>query len=200
MACVTRHAHPSLLSRSPYDESPASTPHSTGTSSAVRRRGSIRIALGINYFHFGFLKFYPDLSPAELIASYTAQRLSLYWISASTTLQIIAVMECTIGCALLFNIGLRWVAPAFFFHMAATFLPLFLLPEVAFKFAPLAPTIEGQYILKNFVLVSAGLVVFAPHLRFLRRERPVKASVTYDLRAQPAGSVTAMSQSPTPQN
>ncbi|MCB1099375.1 MAG: doxx family protein [Verrucomicrobiae bacterium] len=158
----------------------------------------IRIALGLNYFHFGYLKFYPDLSPAELIASYTAQRLSLYWIDAAVTLQIIAVMECAIGCALLFNVGLRWVAPAFFFHMAATFLPLFLLPEVTFKFAPLAPTIEGQYILKNFVLVSAGWVVFAPHLRFLHRRAQSKVCAA-DVALEPA-TAAAVSQSPSSQN
>ena len=54
--------------------------------------------------------------------------------------------------------------------MAATFAPIFLLPEFAFKFAPVAPTLEGQYILKNLVLVSAGWLVFAPHLASLRRQ------------------------------
>jgi len=128
----------------------------------------VRLSLGLIYFHFGFLKFYPDLSPAEIIASYTAQRLSLHWLDADTVLWIIAVLECGIGLCLLFNVLMRWVAPLFFFHMAATFAPIFLLPEFAFKFAPVAPTLEGQYILKNLVLVSAGWLVFAPHLTSLR--------------------------------
>ena len=126
----------------------------------------IRLALGLNYIHFGYLKFFPDLSPAEVLANYVGQRLAHYWIDPGTALLVVAVLECLIGAAFLFNIGLRWVAPLFFFHMAATFLPLFLLPEVTFKFAPLAPTLEGQYILKNFVLLSAGWVVLAPHMHY----------------------------------
>ncbi len=145
----------------------------------------IRLALGLNYFHFGFLKFYPDLSSAEILASYTAQRLSLYWIDAATALRCIAIMECAIGCAFIFKIGLRWLAPLFYFHMAATFLPLFLLPEVCFKFAPAAPTLEGQYILKNFVFVSAGWAVLAPYWQRKNRAATV-----------PPNSPAAADQSP----
>ena len=126
---------------------------------------AIRLSLGLIYFHFGFLKLYPDLSPAEMIASYTAQRMSWHWLDTSEALRWVAVIECAVGFCFLFNVLLRWMAPVFFFHMAATFAPLFVLPEFAFKFAPLAPTIEGQYILKNFVLVAAGWVVLEPHLR-----------------------------------
>ena len=125
----------------------------------------IRLSLGLIYFHFGFLKFYPDLSPAEVIASYTAQKMSLHWLDSVTVLWLIAVLECVIGLGFLFNVWLRWIGLLFFFHMAATFVPIFILPEFAFKFAPLAPTIEGQYVLKNFVLVAAGWVLLAPHFR-----------------------------------
>lgn len=126
----------------------------------------IRLSLGLIYFHFGFLKFYPDLSPAEVIASYTAQKLSWHWLDAAACLRIIAFLECLIGVGFLLNVWLRWVGVLFFFHMAATFVPMFILPEFAFKFAPLAPTIEGQYVLKNLVLVSAGWVLLAPYLTF----------------------------------
>jgi uncharacterized membrane protein YphA (DoxX/SURF4 family) len=129
----------------------------------------VRLSLGLIYFHFGFLKFYPDLSPAEIIASYTAERMSLHWLDSATALQWIAILECVIGLCFLFNVFLAWVAPLFFFHMAATFAPILLLPEFAFKFAPLAPTIEGQYILKNLVLVSAGWIVLAPHMGHYRK-------------------------------
>lgn len=43
--------------------------------------------------------------------------------------------------------------------MPGTFLPLVLLPEVRFTHVPWAPTLEGQYIIKNLVLISAGIVV-----------------------------------------
>jgi hypothetical protein len=126
---------------------------------------AIRLSLGLVYLHFGLLKFYPDLSPAEMISGYTAQRLSCYWLDSGEVLFLIAILECFIGGCFLLNVFLRWVAPLFFFHMAATFLPIFLLPELTFKVAPFAPTFEGQYILKNLVLVSAGWVVLSPYLR-----------------------------------
>ena len=128
----------------------------------------IRLSLGLIYFHFGFLKFYPDLSPAEILASYTAEKMSFHWLDSVTVLWIIAVLECVIGLGFLFNVFLRWIGLLFFFHMAATFIPVFILPEFAFKFAPLAPTLEGQYILKNFVLVAAGWVLLEPHFRHFR--------------------------------
>ena len=63
---------------------------------------------------------------------------------------------------------MRTVAVLFTFHMAATFLPLLVLPEYAFKFVPFAPTMEGQYIIKNLVLVSAGWAVLAPYFKGFR--------------------------------
>ena len=124
---------------------------------------AIRLSLGLIYFHFGFLKFFPDLSPAEVIASYTAMKLTGFSMQAAGALWWIAVMECAIGLGFLFKVFMRVTGVLFFMHMLATFLPIFLLPEFAFKFAPFAPSIEGQYILKNLVLVSAGWAVVAPH-------------------------------------
>ena len=123
------------------------------------------------YFHFGFLKFYADLSPAEVLAAYTSQILVSYQLDAASVLQLVAVMECAIGLGFLFNVFMRTVAVMFTFHMAATFLPLFVLPEFAFKFVPFALTIEGQYILKNLVLVAAGWAVLAPYFRRSKRGR-----------------------------
>lgn len=141
-------------------------PHPSATSIHL-----IRVSLGLIYFHFGFLKFYPDLSPAEVLAGYTSQRLTAYLLDASTVMLIVAVLECVIGLGFLFNVCLRVVGVLFTFHMAATFLPLFLLPEFSYRFVPFAPTIEGQYILKNLVLVSAGWAVLAPHFRGIRLPR-----------------------------
>lgn len=132
----------------------------------------VRLALACNYCHFGFLKFYPDLSSAEVIAGYTAQRLTLYAMTPETALFCIAVMECVIGCGFLFNVLLRWVAPVFVFHMVVTFLPLLVFPEVCFKFAPLAPTLVGQYILKNLVLLSAGWLVLGPWMPRRAKTKP----------------------------
>ena len=129
----------------------------------------IRVSLGLIYFHFGFLKFYADLSPAEVLAGYTSQVLVSYELDAVSVLWIVAILECAIGLGFLLQIFMRTVAILFTFHMIATFLPLFLLPEFAFKFVPFAFTMEGQYIIKNLVLVTAGWAVLAPYFRRPKR-------------------------------
>jgi uncharacterized membrane protein YkgB len=124
----------------------------------------LRLALGFIYFHFGMLKFFPDLSPAELLASQTIMRLTGGALDADTALRYLAIMECTIGLALIFNVWMRATFVLFLIHMLGTFAPLFVLPELTFKISPLAPTIEGQYILKNIVFVAAAWAVFFPCL------------------------------------
>ncbi len=124
----------------------------------------LRLALGIIYFHFGFLKFFPDLSPAELLATQTIVRLTGGMLDANTAQFWLAMLECGLGLALIFNVWMRAAFVVFLFHMLGTFTPLFLLPELAFKISPLAPTLEGQYILKNIVFVAAAWAVFVPEL------------------------------------
>jgi len=43
--------------------------------------------------------------------------------------------------------------------MPGTFLPLVLLPEVCFTNFPFGLTTEGQYIIKNLIIISAAIVV-----------------------------------------
>jgi hypothetical protein len=138
---------------------------------AVTRPTFLRLSAGYIYFHFGVLKFYPDLSPGEMIASQSMMKLSMYRIDASTALWWLAVVECAIGLSFLFNIGMRWMFFVFVAHQLSTFVPLFALPEITFKIAPLAPTMEGQYILKNLVSLAAGWTVMFPAVKEAWRER-----------------------------
>lgn len=124
----------------------------------------LRISLGLIYFHFGILKFFPDLSPAELLAGQTIMRLTSGFVDAHQAMFWLAVLECGLGLCLLFNVFMRTAFVLFLLHMVGTFAPLFVLPELTFKIAPLAPTMEGQYILKNIVFVAAGLAVLGPCL------------------------------------
>ncbi len=134
--------------------------HSDSTS--YRSPAFLCFALGLVYLHFGMLKLFPDLSPAEMIATQTVIRLSWSWLDAQTALWTLAVFECLLGIAFLFRLAPRWVPFVFFAHMAGTCAPLFLLPELTFKIAPFAPTLEGQYILKNLVFIAAAWTVLAP--------------------------------------
>lgn len=119
----------------------------------------IRFALALVYFFFGVLKFFPDLSTAEMLATQTILRLRL-GMSATTALFALALFECGIGLAFALGVRMRILFPIFLVHMLGTLAPLVLLPELTFKFAPFAPTLEGQYILKNAVLIAAGWALY----------------------------------------
>lgn len=122
----------------------------------------LRLSAGFVYFYFGFLKFFPDLSPGELLAGQTLMRLSWHRLEASDALWLLACVECVIGLSFLFNIGMKYFFILFLFHQASTFIPLVMFPELTFKVAPFAPTMEGQYILKNLVSLAVGWTVMMP--------------------------------------
>jgi hypothetical protein len=73
----------------------------------------------------------------------------------------LAIWETLIGIGLLFNIFLRETLLLLYLQMAGTFLPVFLFPAEVFFKIPYAPTLEGQYIIKNLVIIGAGIVLGA---------------------------------------
>lgn len=121
----------------------------------------IRIALGIVFFWFGVLKFFPGLSVAEDLASRTISMLSLGYVRPSVSLPILAAWECAIGLGLAMGKFLRLTLLLLFLQMMGTFLPLILFPAETWAHFPYAPSLEGQYIIKNLVLLGAGIVVGA---------------------------------------
>ncbi len=161
------------------DEEHDNIPMKTDDLSRVAPQGSdeikdpvlLRLALGYVYFHFGFLKFFPDLSPAEWMAGQTVMQLTGFMMNAETSLKLLAILECAIGLGLLFKACLRTVSVLFLLHMIGTYLPVFLMPELIFKVAPFAPNLEGQYIIKNLVFIAAGWTILMPHA-FRRHDEP----------------------------
>jgi uncharacterized membrane protein YphA (DoxX/SURF4 family) len=121
----------------------------------------LRISLGIVFFWFGFLKFFPGLSPADQIATETISKLTFGVILPDISIIILAVWETLIGIGLLSGKFLRVTLLLLFTQMIGTMSPLFLFPTETFTRFPFVPTLEGQYIIKNLVLISAGLVVGA---------------------------------------
>ena len=119
----------------------------------------IRASLAIVYFHFGVLKFFPDLSSAEMLAIQTILRLRL-GADVHTILYGLAIFECAIALMLVLKVSMGVVFPLFILHMLGTFLPVYFLPELAFKYVPFAPNLVGQYILKNLVFIAAGWALY----------------------------------------
>ena len=124
------------------------------------------------------LKCFPDLSPAEMLASQTVMSISSHWLDAHAALWWLAILECSIGLGLIFNLLPRLTFVLFIAHMAGTSMPLFLLPEFTFKIAPFAPNVEGQYIFKNIVFLAAGWTALLPHVfpRSAPRQSTVQAA------------------------
>lgn len=118
-----------------------------------------RLALGLIFVWFGILKFVPGLSEAEDLAKRTLMKVSFGYIPAQFCLYILAAWECAIGLGFLSGKFLRSTLILLFLQLPGTFLPLLYFPSETWKRIPYAPTLEGQYILKNLVLISAGIVI-----------------------------------------
>lgn len=124
----------------------------------------MRVALAVVFLWFGALKFFPGLSPAESLAGRTIETLTLGLVPAPTALLVLAVWECLIGLGLLSGRFMRATLALLFVQMLGTFVPLVLFPSETFSAFPYAPTLEGQYIIKNVVLI-AGAVILAATVR-----------------------------------
>ncbi len=124
----------------------------------------LRISLGIVFLWFGVLKFLPELSPAEELATRTIQTLTLGLVEPSLSRPVLAAWEVLIGIGLITNRYLGATLVLLIVQMLGTFTPLVLFPQETWVQFPIAPTMEGQYILKNIVLLSAGLVIGAVSL------------------------------------
>ncbi len=119
----------------------------------------LRSSLGINFLWFGLLKFFPGMSPAQDLATNTIEQLTFGIVEPSVSIYILATWEMLIGLGLITGLFLRATLFLLFLQMLGTLTPLILFPEQTFVRFPYAPTLEGQYIIKNMVLISAALVV-----------------------------------------
>jgi len=120
-----------------------------------------RFALGVIFLWFGALKFLPGASPAEDLAARTVEALTLGAVGPAVAVPVLAVWECAIGLGLLTGLFLRATLFLVAAQMLGTITPLFLFPAETFTVFPLVPTLEGQYIIKNLVIIGAAMVVGA---------------------------------------
>jgi uncharacterized membrane protein YkgB len=113
----------------------------------------LRYSLGLTFIWFGLLKPLGMSPAAELVAN------TVYVVPPELFVPILGWWEVLIGLCLLYRPLIRLGVLLLFVQMPGTFLPLVLLPEATWTAAPYAPTLEGQYIMKNLVLIAAALVV-----------------------------------------
>ena len=121
----------------------------------------LRISIGVVYLWFGLLKFFPGMSPAQDLATRTIGALTFGLVPGAVSVPLLAALETVLGLGLLSGRYLRATILLLLLQMAGTVTPLFLFPGETFTAFPMAPTLEGQYIIKNIVLVSAAVLIGA---------------------------------------
>ena len=122
----------------------------------------IRFPLFIIFFWFGLLKVI-ELSPARQLIIDT-----VFWmpfLSAEAWVIVIGYWEMLIAIFFLAKRTTFLAMILLFLQMSGTFMPLILLPDISFQSSnPLLPTLEGQYIIKNIIIITAALVIGRKHL------------------------------------
>jgi uncharacterized membrane protein YkgB len=114
----------------------------------------LRISLGIVFLWFGLLKIF-DVSPVGGLVART-----IYWFDPDIVVPALGAVEVFVGACLLAGRLMRVALPLLVLQMAGTFLVLVILPGVAFRDGnPLLLTVEGEFVVKNLVLLSAALVI-----------------------------------------
>jgi uncharacterized membrane protein YkgB len=125
-----------------------------GIAGWMRSHGPLlaRVALAVVFIWFGVLKPFGLSSADELV------RRTVYWVDPAWFIPLLGWWEVAIGVCMLVRPLVRVAIPLLFLQMPGTFLPLVLLPDVCWDHAPFVPTMEGQYIIKNLVLIAAAIV------------------------------------------
>lgn len=113
----------------------------------------MRIALALVYIWFGALKIF-GMSPAGELVEET-----VYWFRPEIFVPVLGICEVLIGLGLLIKKCIPYTILLLLLHMCATLFPVFILQNVCFDTFPYCPTLIGQYIIKNVVLIAGALVV-----------------------------------------
>ncbi|WIV66157.1 DoxX family protein [Natrialbaceae archaeon AArc-T1-2] len=114
---------------------------------------TLRAAVAVVFIWFGALKVFAVSPAADLVAA------TVYLVPPDLFVPILGVWEVLIGLCLLYRPLTRVGVFLLFMQLPGTFLPLVLLPDVVYVTFPYALTVEGQYIIKNLVIIGAGLVI-----------------------------------------
>ncbi len=125
----------------------------------------LRVAVGAVFLGFGVLKYFPGVSPAENLTKVTTHVLTFGLVPGGVSLMTIATLECFIGVCLLSGRWMRLAIWLLMIELIGILAPLALLPGRLFAGPYHAPTLEGQYVLKDVILAGAGMVIAAATFR-----------------------------------
>jgi uncharacterized membrane protein YkgB len=121
----------------------------------------LRISLGLVILGFGVLKYFPGVSPAENLVKTTMHVMTFGLVPEMSIVAMVvtATLECFIGLSLIIRRGLRVTIYLLLLWVMGILSPVVLLPQRLFSGPDHAPTLEGQYVLKDLILFTASLVI-----------------------------------------
>jgi uncharacterized membrane protein YkgB len=125
----------------------------------------LSISIGIIYVWFGVLKFFFGLSPAEQVASQTIHQLTFGLLPDNIAIATLATWECVLGIMLILRRYMKLVLILMFTHMCFTFTPFIFFPHQTFMHLPYDFTLLGQYIMKNIIIISSGIVLWQYYVK-----------------------------------
>ncbi|MEO7555573.1 MAG: DoxX family protein [Acidimicrobiales bacterium] len=120
----------------------------------------LRWAVGAVFLYFGALKLIPGHSPAEDLVMQTIKAMTFDLAPGRAAVAFTGVIECALGVLLITGWFRRLTIYVLGLELLGILAPLVLLPSRLFA-SPVTPTLEGQYVLKDFTLVAAGMVLAA---------------------------------------
>lgn len=119
----------------------------------------LRVSLGLVFLGFGALKLVPGLSPAEDLVRSTIDLMTFGLVPGQLGVVVTGAIECFIGASLITGRWVRLTVYVLAGELLGILSPLVLLPGRLFDGPFHAPTLEGQYVLKDVILVAAAMVV-----------------------------------------
>jgi uncharacterized membrane protein YkgB len=116
----------------------------------------LRVSLGVVFVWFGALKVAGVTPVTELVAA------TVPWFDPGWVVPALGWFEIALGLGLVIGYGLGWVCAAMVAHLGGTFLTVVMQPDAMFQHGnPLMLTMEGEFVAKNLVLITAALVIAA---------------------------------------
>jgi len=128
---------------------------------------AMQVSLGIIFLWFGLPKFFPGFSSAEGLIFEAFEGI----IPVREFIYSLAVIETLMGIGMIYGKRMKFLSTFMLGHMGGTFLTIFLVPELIFssKGWGLVLTLEGQYVIKNIIIVAICLMILSENIREVKR-------------------------------
>ncbi|MEN8139707.1 MAG: hypothetical protein ABFR97_00610 [Thermodesulfobacteriota bacterium] len=112
-----------------------------------------RISLGLIFIWFGLLKPFGEKTTTSLLAH------TIYFFPPEYILPLLGWWEVAIGVTLLVKKLIKYSVILQFIRIPGTILAFFVHPDICFVHFPYVPSPEGQYLLKDIIILFAGIAI-----------------------------------------